>query len=115
MAQTAIVPIELSSLYPTAMDTLTFTPGDVANGNKFQLTGREIILVRNVSVDTDFDFTVPSTPDSLGRTGDLVDTVPFGATMICMLGVRGWKQDDGQLYMTVEDASLEIAVVRFPS
>lgn len=115
MAQTAIDVTEMSGRYPTSGDEVVFVAGDVANGGKFHLTGRELILVRNVSEDTDADFTITSTPDSLGRTGDLVDTIPFGTQQAYMIGVKGWKQDNGQVYVAFETVDLEIAVLRIPS
>lgn len=105
-----------SSLYPTAFLNITWTAADIVNGNYYLASGRETILVRNVSEDTAADVTIDSTPDRLGRTGDLTDEIGFGEQRTVRLGVKGWRdQTTLQVALTAETVDIEFAILRDPA
>ena len=124
MPRTAIPVQTQESLYPTEFMAITWTPADPDNQNYYLATGRETLLVRNVSADTNYECTVQSEPDRLGRTGDLVDDIPFGEVRTVRLGVRGWRnQTTLQVAIDTETVTvdmaetseLEYAVIRDPA
>lgn len=124
MARTTITPQNpaVGNGYPAlplAADAaeLAFVAGDVANGNDFVTTGREIVLVWNTSADTAYDFTVTPAADRFGRVGtSIVHEVDFAAvSMFGPFPLEGWRQTDGKIWLAVENAALTIAVVRLPS
>lgn len=96
------------------VDVLTWLAADVANFEEFAYTGKEVILARNVSADTNFDVIITSLASSrTNRTGTITKEVPFGEQIIIgPLGNDGWRQTDGTLHFAGEDASIEFAVVR---
>jgi hypothetical protein len=115
------IPVQTQvSLYPTEFMAITWTPADPVDQNYYLATGRETLLVRNVSADTNYECTIQSEPDRLGRTGDLTDDIPFGEQRTVKLGVKGWRnQTLLQVAIDTEvitDASeLEYAVIRDPA
>lgn len=115
MAATALTVTEISSLYPSAGDEFAFEASDPTNTNTFTLTGREIILALNSSADTEYDITISSTPDAQGRTGDLVETIPFGEYRVYMLATRGWRNSSRKVVIDTENADILLAVIRLPS
>lgn len=113
---TALDVIELDSLYPTAGAGIVWDPADDENGNTFVCTGngREVLLVRNVSVDTAHNITVTSYPNSYGRTGDLTEEIAFGDTLAYSFAVKGWRGPDRTIIVTADDPDIEFAVIRLP-
>lgn len=116
MPRTALTVQTGTGKYPTAaqLDPFALTAGDATDGNECDFTGREIIVVRNSSADTAYDFTVKSVASQrTGRTGDLVKEIPFGEVLVIPpLGVDGFYQAGGKLWIDVENAALLIGIVR---
>lgn len=108
--------------YPTIPLTVltadvTFTAGDPVDGDSFVHTGRELIIVRNVHVTDPFNLTVKASANRFRRTGtDIVYAIAAGVTSTFgPFPLEGWRQVDGKMWIDVEDASLEIGVLRLPS
>ncbi len=117
MPRTALTVVALPTPYVTTGPVDPgLTAGDVANGNDFTLTGDEIVIVRNVNVAaktiTITSFSSPIT----GRVGHITAfSIPAaGIRVFQKFTVAGWRQADGKLYIDVEHADVEIAVVRIP-
>lgn len=114
MARTELTVQALSGSYPSAGSTLTYAAGDVANGNAFKMGGKELLLARNVSADTDYYITIDSVANALGRQADITEEdIAFGTTRVYgpFTDLKGWRQSDGMLYINVENADIELAVV----
>lgn len=111
MARTALTTSASEGANPTDIATLTMTAGDASNGNKFPLTGREIVVFHNTGVSTR-TITVSSVADPYGRTGDLTAVnITAGAYMwLGPFDIQGWRQTDGQLYVTVSHADVKIGI-----
>lgn len=115
MPTTALDVQTISTLNPTAFDELVWVAADVANGNHYAATGREILLIRNVSEDTAYDVTVPGPANSSGRTTTLTDEIPFGEYAMGMFEIEGWRQPTNRrVLVTGENADIEFAVIRLP-
>jgi hypothetical protein len=116
MAQTAltVTVLKQNSVAINAGDlTVTLAASDTVNGNSFPATGNEILLVQNTDVSA-HTFTVTSVPDSLGRTGDLAaySVAASGIVAIQESTVSGWRQVDGNIYLTSTSALLKFGVLR---
>ena len=116
MDPTEIEVIEIEGPYPEQGTELEFTAADIANGNTFRATGREIVLWRNVSVDTAADVTITSTPNELGRTGDFTEEVPFGGAVYgVMLALSGWQNASRNINLEGETVDIEFCILRLPT
>ena len=116
-----VIPIDtLGGAYPVlpvvvnSLD-LQETVCDVANGNYFVSTGREIFICRNPTAGAE-TFTVSSVVDDFERDGDIT-TYSVGICEIAGFGpveVAGWTQADGNVYIDGTDAGLLYTVLRLP-
>lgn len=94
---------------------ITWTAGDVANGNDFTCTGRELILVRNDDAGAQ-TFTVDSVPGAESREGDLTAySVGIDEYAAFWVGnIIGWKQSDGKVHIAPASANLFFAIIKIP-
>lgn len=115
MARTVITPISQTSKYPTAFTAVTWTAADPTNGNRFVLTGRETLLVRNVGATTNVTF-FSSTSEPQNRSGDITNSslATNGHATLGPLALNGWRQEDGYAWVTGQTANIEFAVLRQP-
>ncbi len=110
------MPAKYPTLQPTAdsLDiTWTAAGADFADGFKFPLTGKEILLVRNGNVAAK-TVTISSVVDAYNRTGDIT-TYSIGASEYArfpQFQKDGWMQSDGYLYGACSAADMYIAVLR---
>lgn len=115
MARTDLTISTAPDPYDTDGAALTWEAGDPSNGNQFDASGRDVLLVRNTDAVNPQTVTVISTPDRYGRTGDASRSVPAnGSAVFQKFPLSGWVQDDGNIYVDVADAAIELAVVRIP-
>ncbi len=94
-----------------------FTPGDVSAGGGLQYaaTGREAVIVRNTDAVAR-TVTLKSVADELNRTGDITAySIGAGEFMILVPPLKGFQQADGNIYIDMEDAKVEVAVLRLPT
>jgi len=97
--------------------TWTAASGTGANGNQTPYTGREILMAKNVSADTERSVTIESAPDASGREGDVTAyALGFGETA-CFdprsMPNGDWRQDaDGMLYFEGSTSDVQFAVLR---
>lgn len=93
--------------------SVSFTAGDPVNGDSFLITGNEILLVQNTD-SVAHNYTALGTEDHIGRTGNLVYTVPAGSLSAVEFTVlEGWVQPDGFVYLNPSDTHIRFAVLRF--
>jgi hypothetical protein len=116
MARASITVQTGTGKYPTLaqLDPFAFTACDASNFNECDFTGREVIIAYNSSADTAYDFTVESLASQrTGRTLNLVKEIPFGEHIVIgPLGVDGFRQANGKLYFTAENAAILVGIVR---
>ena len=99
---------------------LVFTPADVANGNSFISTGRELILVKNIDAAPQ-TVTINSVVDPSARTGDITAySLPIGSTTpqfaaFGPLPLAGWAQADGTVHLQGSAATVWFCIVRLPA
>lgn len=107
----ANIPVTANSL------DFTFAAGDAVNGNSFPCTGKELLLVQNSDTNP-HTFTLTSIADLKGRLGDVtaysLSAGEFGVYAFIGADMGGWKQADGNIYLTVSDVSVKFAVLRLP-
>jgi hypothetical protein len=115
-APTAITPIQLSK-NPTTATAHTWTAADVANGNSFASTGREVVLANNTDSGSHHVTMTSSADPILGRTKDITSvSVAAGAYVeLGMPQVSGWQQSDGTVHLSADDATMKFLILRTPS
>jgi hypothetical protein len=115
MPRTTLTKIAAPGGYSHTGQTLTWTAADVANGNQFVTSGKEIVLARNVHADTARTVTVASTP-ILGRTKDIT-AFSIAAGAFAAFGPfpsEGWRQADGFVYLNASHVDIQFAVIAIP-
>lgn len=105
---------------PTANEVdITWAAADVANGNYFTCTGREILLVWNNGGGSAYYVTITSVDDEKQRSENVTEyDVGINEVAAFTQGAtnsRGWKQTNGQVYIDGENADLDFAVLRLPA
>lgn len=106
------------TLQPTAGTmTLTLLAADTTNKEKFQVTGKEILVAYNSNAgSTARTVTITSVADEKGRTGDIT-TYSIAARKLFAFGpaqLAGWQQSDGYVYVEASDAEVLWGVLRLP-
>lgn len=103
--------------FPTAGLLLTETAEDITNHSQFTNTGKEILLIHNTHATTTYTYTIYSTVDEQGRSGDIT-AQNILATLIHIIGpfsVRpGWNQTTGAINVDSNNASVKFAVITIP-
>ena len=119
MARTLLTPIAIKGPYPGTAGALAldfaFTAADVANGNAFKLTGKEILLVSCPAVG--YTITLTSVADNRKRTADITAyAVGIGlySAFNFLGGLEGWLQTDGNVYIAGSNAGILFAVLQLP-
>lgn len=89
---------------------------DVSNGNQFEPSSQDLLIVRNSGGST-YYVTVQSSPDpTYNREGD-INQYDVGAGEIAIFGPfrrPGWVQSDGYIYVDGENVALYFGVVALP-
>lgn len=115
--RTSLTPKSLPSIKAAiSANSLDFTwvGGDAANGYEFDSTGREIVLAWNTDDDTAYTFTVVSTTDENGRTGD-ISAYSLGFGEISGVGpfpLKGWAQTNKKIYINASNDAMKFAILR---
>lgn len=116
MARTALTKLTAPGAYAGAGVALAFTAADVANKNRLGLTGRELVIVRNVDGAVAHTVTFTSVDDAFNRKEDISEAIPAGDYRIYGPFTKpGWEQSDGNLYLEADAAEIEFTVIQLPS
>lgn len=111
---TATTPGALLSGTPAAnaLD-VTFTAIDSSNGNQTTHNGQLMLLFYNSHATTSYTYTVTSTADRLGRTGDISDTLAAGEyALVGPIPTEGFQQTTGYIYYTASNASVKVLPIQ---
>jgi hypothetical protein len=117
MAETALTVQTVVGPYPASVAAndldVTWTAADAANGNKFSITGREIILFKNDDVGAQ-TVTFTSQLDPQNRTQHIT-AYSLGAaeTGAFKPALVGWANGSGEMLMAVSDANIFFAILRY--
>lgn len=113
MARANLTVQDAPAPYTGAGLDLNFQAGDAVNGHQARATGREMLFARNTD-SVARSVTLVSTPDPYGRSGNLVKSVPAGGVALVAgpIPMVGWQQVDGNIYVNVDAAALQLAVIR---
>lgn len=116
MARARLTPVKATGPFPTAGVTATPAATDASNGNVVVMSGKDLVIVENVSTDTAHTVTFASVVDGNGRLGDITaESIPFGVTRIFgPFGKSGWAQSGGDLNINTNHADMHVAVVQIP-
>src|SRR5436305_1430115 len=99
MARTLLTPQAVAAPYPGAGVAVTWTAADVANGNAFVLTEREVVLAKNTDTAAHV-VTLSSVANAFGRSSDTADVIlPGEVRPYAPKPLAGWMQSDGRLYL----------------
>lgn len=91
---------------------VTMTAANTSDKQQTAHTGKVLILAHN-SGASPHTVTITSTPDHLGRTGDLT-AYSIGAGEYAVFGpfkLEGWVQTDGKLYFEANHAEVLFGVI----
>lgn len=121
MAPTVITVQQLLSPFPSLPLTansadIAFTALTLTEGDTFQCTGREIVLIKNgTGTNT---LTISSADDAYGRAEDIT-SYSLAASDFAVFGVgltnqAGWKTSAGVIKMTPSSTQITAAVLRLP-
>lgn len=116
MARTALTKTTAPGCYVPTFTEVTMNAADVANGNYFVMTGRELLVMRNSSADTDYYVTIDSVDDPFGRQEDITQVdIGFGDVVVWgPVQLEGWRQSTGWLHINAENAAILIGVIVLP-
>lgn len=124
MPRTVLTPVApaTGNGYPTLPLTalsadLPEAASDVANGNAFVHTGRELIVARNSTVGA-ATVTVGAAPDRFGRTGLDIAAYSIAAGKTATFGpfpLEGWRQTTGWMHVNGSDAGILLSILRLNS
>ena len=119
MPRTLLTPQTPKGPYPgtvaaNALD-YTYVAADLANGNEFVGTGRDLLLMKNDDAAPQ-TITLTSAADPYGRTSNITAySMGIGEFAMFWFGnLVGWDQGGGKLFIDVSDVDIKLAVVRLP-
>jgi hypothetical protein len=97
----------------------TFAAGTPSDGDTFVCTGREILLVRNTEVADAKTVTIVSVDDETNRAENITNyslaAGDFAVFGVGLTNAKGWKSTAGTIRITVEAATVQVAVLRLPA
>lgn len=113
---TVLTPINVPASESPPGVAVTFTAGDTG-GNTFPLTGREVVVIRNVHATLARTVTVTSVADDMGRTKDITaHSIPAVTYHVLPhFRVNGWRDSSGNLTLTPSTTDIQFAVLRLPA
>lgn len=115
MPRTALTKTVMGGSFPGAGVSIAWNASDVANGNKFVPTGREFIIVRNVSASTAYSVTLKASNDPFWRSTDITESIPASTQKVFgPFQLTGWQQVSGDFEINATNAAIEVAVVVLP-
>lgn len=94
---------------------LAMVAADVANGNKFTLSGHEVLLAQNTHASTAYTVTLTSVADHEGRSQDVTAYQLDAGDLVLFSfvgGTEGWKQPDGTVHVQANNAAVKFAVIK---
>ena len=118
MARTELTVTDLVGPYPSLQPAansldVTFAAADVVNGNYFDASGEDILLMWNDGGASPFYVTISSVIDEKNRTGDITE-YDVGIDEIAAFKLKnlGWRQTDGGIYVDAEDVAIKLAILK---
>lgn len=115
MPRTTIAAQAGPAQYPTDGVAVTWVNSDVANGNQVRITGRTLLLVRNINAGAQ-SVTIASAADPYSRFGTITAAALASnqQKVFPMFPLLGWLQSDGYLYINGSHADVQFGVVEMP-
>jgi hypothetical protein len=100
--------------YAAAGGAVTMTAADVANGNRFVPSGKDLIIAHNTGV-AERHVTVTSVVDEMNRLGTIAaEAIAAGAIRIYgPLPVDGWASG-GYILCSADNAEVKFGIVTLP-
>lgn len=112
MARTALTINGPEGPYSGTMASATFEAADVSNGNKFTITGDEVIHARNTDT-TSNNVILKSVKDDLGRKGDVTLSVSASSFVVKGPMARdGWENSSGEMDVSANSNKIEFSIYR---
>lgn len=116
MPRTTLPVTDAVAASPLTAVNPTETSADVANGNQFPHTGREVLEAFN-SDTVAHNVTLHSVPVR-GRQDPLhatAQSIPAGGRRVYGPFGDGWRQTDGYVYVNADHATVRFRVLRLPA
>lgn len=88
------------------------TAANTTDKEQFAIADGDVILVQNTGAGS-HTYTVTSVADpTYGRTGDVSGvTIAAGAIHALRVGVNGWRQTDGKVYLEANHAEVKFGIL----
>lgn len=117
MARTVLTPIEAPGGRPLTLTDATPVAADTSNGNRFLITGREILIIENTGGSTHtVTFQTIAVAGRQDPNHNTAINVAAGAQKVCgPFPLKEYKQTDGYLYVTANHAEVTFTVLKLPS
>lgn len=97
--------------YEANFADLPMTAADVANGNRVESDGSDLVVAYNSGAGA-HTITITSVADAFGRYGHISYSLGAGEyAAFGPLNCKLWKQDDGFLYLSADHAEIYFGVV----
>lgn len=116
MVRAALTKTTVPSPYAGGSTAVTMTAADTSNKNSFPMTGRELVIAQNTGAGA-HTITVTSVDDTYGRQENITaESIAAGAIRVfgVGLGLIGWQQTDGALYLEADHAEVKFGVLVIP-
>jgi hypothetical protein len=111
----AALPIETArGVAPLTPETITFTSANVADGNSFTFTGREVLLVFNDGASTrTITFQTIAVNGRQDPLHNSAQNITAGQYLLYGPFTRGgFRQDDGLIYVSANHAEVKFCVIK---
>lgn len=97
---------------PSAGEEITWTAADTVNKEQFSPATGDVLLVWNTDGSPQ-TYSIDSVPDPIfGRSGDIdAEDIAAGEIHVLRLGIDGWRQADGKIYLEASDAAVKFAIL----
>lgn len=111
------LPIEVAlGATPLTKEVLAFTAADVALGNEFIWTGSEVLVARNTGAGAR-NVTFQSVATNGRQDPFHATAIELAAGEFALFGPfdgRGWRQTDGYVQVSADNAEVTFCVIRMP-
>lgn len=112
MARQTLTKTTVPGPNPSAGAVVTMTAANTSDKEQYTIADGDVIVVQNTSADTSYTYTVTSVADPYGRTGDITaNAIAAGAIEVLRVGIEGWKQTNGYVYLEANNTAVKFGVL----
>jgi hypothetical protein len=112
MAKTTLNKTNAPGAYASATQLVTMTAADVANGNQFPFSNKDLLIIQNTGAGA-HTVTITSIADDQGRLGSITaENINAGEIKVFgPMKSAGWQQTDGYIYLSANHAEVKFGII----